>query len=209
MNTGFVHSIIRRSNRNLLMVCVGAALVVFAFAVINYRYLTNFVLGPLPLNSRDAAAIRDTDVGLRYYVTVKGDDVADTGFQWVSTSSSGTKTVKSSYAAVLVADKLLLVKLPGEKTVDGSVKEFTGALVDIPAGQEGDIIHKQEVEEPTVTGRYLPVMLDTEDFRLPGFIALVVGIVIYGACIYGLTVVNRRSSDPTTHPIMRALSRFG
>jgi hypothetical protein len=58
-------------------------------------------------------------------------------------------------------------------------------------------------------GMILPHMLDTGNFRTPGFIGLGVGLVVFLLCAWGISRVMARSSDPSRHPIIRKLARYG
>jgi hypothetical protein len=200
-----VHRAISRSNRNQFLLALLTIGVVLACCALSYRYLVNFFLGPQPLNAGQVNAITNLDAQVRYYVTVTGDDVADTGFQEVSRSKTGTETVKASFFALLVDQQIVLVKGQGEATS----KVYTGALVEIPADVRSEVITGIEADEPSLKGRFLPFMLDTSDFRTNGYIGLGLGLLlVLVACGLLLRLVGR-ILNPLKHPIMRALKRFG
>src|SRR5262249_51918433 len=146
------------------------------------------------------------DAGMlrQYWVTVQGDDVADTGFQMVSRDrDTGSKTVEASYMALLLDQKVLVVKAQN----DDSVTKYTGYLEAMPSDVRTQIVADAEQNMPNLRGAFLPYMLNTDSFRGSGYAALGLGIPLFFLCIWGLVRAIRRSNDSSIHPIMRALGR--
>ncbi len=206
MPTDYVQKAIRRSNRNILIASLLGLVVLVAAAALSYRYLVGFFKGPEEVAKPALLALKTPDQLTNYYVTVKGDDAEYTGYQRVSTSDSGPKTVKGSFMALLFNDRYLLVEVPGESRTAAS--QYTGALVPIESGIPSQVIGEYE-KDSGMTGAALPFMLDTSDFRSNGYIGLGVGLIVFLLCVWGLSKVIRRSGNPASHPIMRALGRFG
>lgn len=206
MTTSIVHSAIRRSNRNQLILCAVIVLLLIGLTALNARYLYNFFAGPVTIDRETLLATDDPSALQRYWVNVEGDDVADTGYQQVSRNTkTGSETVTGAYMALLVDQRILLVKAQN----DASVTKFTGYLEPLPSDIRADVIGDMEREAPKLRGAFLPYMLNTAGFRDGGYVALAIGIPLFGLCVFGIIRALRRSSDPLTHPIMRALSRFG
>jgi hypothetical protein len=206
MSTGFVHNTIRRSNRNLLILSATCAVLLVGLAALNARYLYNFFAGPLSIDRRTLLATDDPGALQRYWVTITGDDLADTGFQRVSRNTrTGDERVTASYMALLLDRRVLLVKAQD----DQSVTTFTGSLEPLPSDVASQIIAAAEREAPALRGAFLPYMLNTDSFRSGGFVALGLGIPLFGLCLFGLARAIRRGNNPSAHPIMRALARFG
>jgi hypothetical protein len=128
---------------------------------------------------------------------------------YVSTSKSGTKTVDASYYAMVLEKRLLLVKLAGSPAGTEPLPSQTGWLADINADENKKIIQELETEEPAIRGLFLPFKLETGDFRTNGLFGLVIGRVALLLCFWGIGTVIRRSADPASHPVLRALARFG
>jgi hypothetical protein len=206
MNSSLVHSTIRRSNRNQLILCAGGALLLVILAVANTRYFYNFFFGPFTLDRTTLLATADAGALQQYFVKVSGDRALDTGSQEVSRNTkTGSERVTAAYMALLLDERFLIVKAQDDtKTTD-----YTGYLQAMPSDVATEIVADIEREVPDVRGAFLPMMLNTESFRTAGYIALVVGIPLFGLCLWGLARAIRRSNDPTTHPILRALGRFG
>jgi uncharacterized protein DUF6709 len=206
MTPSFVHATIRRSNRNRLILCVVGALLLIGLAALNTRYLYNFFAGPFPIDRQTLLATADAGDLQRYWVTVQGDDVADTGFQQVRRNKdTGSESVTASYMALLLDKRVLLVKAQDDK----SVTSFTGYLEPLSSDARTKIIADAENEAPELRGAFLPYMLNTDGFRGTGYVALALGIPLFGLCLFGIVRAIQRSADPMTHPIMRALGRFG
>jgi hypothetical protein len=170
------------------------------FGLLNARYLYNMATGPYRIDRQTLEHTRDPGSLNRYYCTLKGDKVIDTGVRY---SEDGKET--ASYLAVVVDNRLLLAKTePGH-----SGDEFTGALVPLPSEERQHIISQIEAEEPEVRGAFLPVMLDAGDFRGPGLIGLVVGLSFLILAGWNLTKVASRGVNPESHPIVTSLARLG
>jgi hypothetical protein len=207
MSTEFVQQAVRQSNRRILTFSLLGILILAGVAALSYRYLVSFATGPVEVSQQTLLALKDANELPVYYVTVKGEETLDTGFQTVSRSRrSGTETVSSSYAALIVDRRALLVKLPGVRNT--RVTQFSGALVGIPSDVRTRVVGEVE-DEVGEKGLFLPFMLDASDFRTNGYIGLAVGAVILLLCLFGLVRAISRSANPAAHPIMRALSRFG
>ncbi|MFL5803300.1 MAG: DUF6709 family protein [Roseiflexaceae bacterium] len=206
MTNSLVHATIRRSNRNQLVLCIVGVLLLAGFAALNTRYLYNFFSGPFSIDKRTLLATEDAGTLRQYWVTVEGDDVADTGFQMVRRSQrSGSESVTASYMALLLDDKVLVVKAQDDK----SVTKYTGYIETMPSDIRTRIVADAEQDMPEMRGAFLPYILNTDGFRGTGYIALGLGIPLFLLCVWGLMRAIKRSNDPSVHPIMRALSRFG
>jgi hypothetical protein len=206
MSTGFVQPIIRRSNRNQLIFCTIIALLVIGLAVLNARYLYNFFAGPTPIDKQTLLDTSDPSTLQRYWVTVEGDDVADTGFTQVRRNTrSGSETTTASYMALLLDNRVLLVK----DYANTGGNSFTGYLEPLSSDARTEIIGEIEQDEPNLRGAFLPYMLNTDSFRNGGYQALGIGIPLLGLCIFVIVRAIMRSRNPLKHPIMRALGRFG
>ena len=206
MTTSFIQPIIRRSNRNLLFVCAAIALLLIGLAAFNARYLYNFFAGPFRIDRQTLLATSDPAALQRYWVTVEGDDVANTGFQQVRRNSdTGSEKVAAAYLALLLDRRVLLVK----DYNNTSATTFTGYIEALPADARTRIIAGIEQDVPKLRGAFLPYMLNTAGFRDGGYLALGLGILLFVVCVFGIARAIRRKRNPLKHPIMRALGRFG
>jgi hypothetical protein len=205
MNNSLVHSTIRRSNRNQLILCVVGALLLVGLAAINTRYFYNFFFGPFSIDRQTLLATSDAGALQKYFVKVSGDRSLDSVGQEITRNKSGSERVTATYMALLLDDRLLIVKAPDDtKTTD-----YTGYLEAIPSEVRTEIIGDLESAAPDVKDAFLPFMLNAGSFRGTGYVALGLGIPLFGLCLWGLARAIRRSNDPSAHPILRALGRFG
>lgn len=204
MSTTSLHAAVRRSNRNLLLVGIVGVIIVLAVLGLNARYFVNFFSGPTPITRDALLQISDPATPSRYWVNVSGDDVSDTGIQYVE-EKNGNEEVKFSYYVLYLDDKLLLVKTPGvdERT------EYTGAIMPISAEDQREVIDDLIREVPEAQNMFLPYMLDTSSFRSDGYIGLTVAAVVLILCAVWMIMALRRMGDPHNHPFFKRLASYG
>jgi len=205
MNANFIESNIRRTNLKLLGISLFGLLLVFAGLVLGTRYLYNMVLGPFSIENSDLLIMQDRDKPWQYYVTVIGEDHANTGYYYASVSDSGKETIEDYYHVLMIGDRLLLVKSKDEEITN----QVSGALESISSEVQREVIDQLEREIPEITGAFLPVMLDATNFRSIGFIWLAIGTAVGLIATGGVLLAMYRFINPLAHPAMRALERFG
>jgi hypothetical protein len=181
MTTTFVDDVVRRSNRNLLLISLLALVILVGAEVATFRYFYNFFTGPQPIDEETLLTVEDPESLQQYYVTVDDVDAYDTGYQYI-TESYGNETIEHSY---------------------------TGALMPITGEIQREVIDDIYTDEPDLEGVFLPYMLDATDFRSPGYLGLAAAAVVLVLSLAGLFTALRRMSNPATHPAVKSLSRFG
>ena len=210
MNEGYVLSQIRRANRNLFRWNGILLLIVAGVAVGTHAYLYNFFFGPFERDLASLPAGKDADPGLKYFCTITGDEVVESGLQRVSqTRRRGSEKVVSEkvtadYLVLRDVDRLLIVKAPPGNT---QRRTFTGALVDLPEEVRSKIL--EDVEDARVRTAFLPLMLDATGFRGPGYWGLGIGVPLLLLSLTNLVRTGLRSGDPQRHPTYRKLSAWG
>ncbi|HTX79973.1 MAG TPA: DUF6709 family protein [Longilinea sp.] len=207
MIDGFVEQQIRRNNRSQILWALFILAVVIGAFVIAGDYYYNFFFGPFKVSSAQVISYQAGNLPRQYYVTVTGREVEDTGYDMYHTDNSGNKTTDASYMALLVSNRLLLVKVP-PAALQTATATMTGALVDLPSDEQTYVIQNLESEYPNIKGAFLPVMLDTTDFKTNGYAGLVVGTLIAGICLFFI-IRGIMRSDPERHPFMKQLARYG
>lgn len=205
MTTNFIHGIIRRSNFYQFLLALVIIIAVIGAAVLARNFYYNLFSGPFDISKQSMLKLKSPDGLSQYYVTIKGDDVIDTGYQQVS-RNYGIETGHESYVALMLDDQFLLVQVSGEAS--DSI-QYSGAIQSIPSDVQREVLDQIIAEVPEVKGRFLPVMLGAGDFRLPGFLAVGATVLVALGGLYLLARVIQRMTDPSTHPIMRGLARFG
>ncbi len=205
MAQDFVESLVRRSNLKLLIFCFLGFFALCIGFILGFRYLLNMFLGPEPINNSDVIALTNAGSRFRYFVTITGSDHASTGYQYISTSSSGKETIEAYYNALLIDNRFLLVK----SDTDEIQNTMTGALVNIPGDLNTQVISQLENEMPNIKGAFLPVMLDTSNFYTPGYVSLAVAAIVAIFTLIGFFLAVSRFLNPLNHPALKSYARFG
>ena len=209
MNDSPIQRAIRRSNRNLLLACAAGILIVVVIGLLSARYYYNFISGPFTAAQGELTRVTSAGQPQKYWVNVVGDALINTGVQY-TTTSDGKKTIEATYFALEMADRYLVVKLKGDLQDDSLPPKVTGWMADLTNDEKVEIIQYLEKEYPDLKGAFLPYKLETtEDFRTNGYIGIVLGLIMLGVCGWGAAVVLRRMANPGSHPVLKALARFG
>ncbi len=209
MNESIVQRVTRRSNRNLLILSLSGLTLVVVLGVLNVRYFYNFFLGPFDADPDGLITLPSASDPQNYWVNISGEELLNTGIQYVTTHESGSETVESSYYALVLGERLLLVKLEGNLVADTLDPHLSGWLANISAEEKTEILQAMETEVPGLTEAFLPYKLNTGNFRTGGILGMIAGAVVVGLSLWGLLLVIRRTSDPASHPVLKALARFG
>jgi hypothetical protein len=207
MPANIVQDTVRNANRRAFIYGVLGILILLGVALLSYRFLANFVRGPVAISNQSLLAVKDPNALDQYYVTVEGDDSFDSGFQKTETKDGGPKTITASFVVLQLGRQYLLVQTPGDLKSDPETR-YTGAVVELPTNVRNQVVPGVE-KDLGRKGALLPFMLDTSDFRSGGYFGIGVGILIAALCLWLIGRAIVRSRDPMKHPIMRSLKRFG
>ncbi len=208
MNEGLIQKTVRRSNLILLVLSLLGFAIVAGLALFNANFIYNFILGPF---EADRAALVNAPSAAqfqKYWINISGDELGDTGVQYVTTSHN-VETVEASYLALALQDRLLLVRMPGEQNVETLTPTLTGWLSPISSEENAEVILSLEKDYPGVQAAFLPFKLETGDFRASSLVGILIAAVLIILSIIGLVISLRRINDPNSHPILKRLSRFG
>lgn len=209
MNDSLIQKAIARSNLNRILWSTLGIIAVFAVAVLNFRYLYNFAFGPFNAETEVLKALTsDTDTQ-KYWVNVSGDEMINTGFQYYTTHDDGSETVDTTYFAMILEDRLLLVFVDGDIVGDYLPGEQTGWLEPLTEEEKGQVILPLEQDEPDIQGLFLPYKLHTGNFRINGYIGLTIAALVLLVCLWYLLTGLLRFANPDSHPIMKKLERLG
>ena len=199
MNSWIAQMCVETSRRQFLawMATFAAGIL---FLLVNVRYIRNFVQGPYRVQESYLAQITDANKAPRYFVTVVGDKVADTGVQEVSSDeNTGPKAddpVTAGYYAFLTGAHVLIVKSAAKPDISAS-----GELKPIPSDLAIHLFTGDDGQDFR-THTY-PFYLDTEGFRYPGYwtngIAVVFLILFV---VYGIPAWTRWH-DVEKHPVYK------
>lgn len=204
---GFIAAEMRRTTRDLLLVNGVLFVALAGAALASARYLHNFFAGPFATRIEQLDEVRKVDGLERRFVTVTGDRCFDTG--WSETTyrrtKHGTVTTLHRFSLLVQGDRALVVH-----SSHGAVTRLacTGELVSLPdATRRGveAVLRRAKAEPP----RLLAVELDADDYRSTGFVALGVGVPLALLALSNLVRGVRRLGDPSRHPIVREIERYG
>lgn len=211
MRKNVIEDNIARTNRNLLVTNVVLLLFVSWITWGSMRYFYNMLFGPFPITKQELAAITDPSTLQRYYVTVKGDETLDTGFEDIEktvnkkTDEVEKVEIKGMYLGLVVGGKILLVKSPVRTTATS----FIGELTRIPDDVDSQIVGGLAQRIPGVRAGIIPALLKVEDFTTFGYVGF--GILILGFCLGGFNLFRffSRNTNSDNHPVWKALSGYG
>ena len=211
MITNFVEQCSSRATRNLLIVSVLLLAAIVTALVLSSRYFYNVVSGPFVIENDALAGLADASNLQQYFVTVNGDDAADTGIDEVITHSrnggaSTSETLAAHYLAVVVGKHVLLVRSPSN---DDAATRFTGTLQAIPSDVQHEVIDSVLEDFPELKGLFLPFMMNVEDIRPSGLAELALGVALLLLAMWNLIRNIRRQINPEAQPIYKALSAYG
>ena len=176
------------------------------FVVYNARYVNNFFRGPFQLSANDLAQIGDADKAPRYFVTVAGGKVAETGVQEFTRETEDgvekNKYVSADYYAVLVGDRLLIVRSPRAPagSISGELKPYSYDLSNqLFTG----------VDSPLDSTQCYPFYLDTQGFRTSGFWGIAVAALVIVLLFVFARPALMRLRDIETHPAVKRARQWG
>ena len=182
-------------------------LVVFSGYASASVYWKNFFTGPFAETSEDLAAFTSPDSSPKQFVSVTGSKVVPTDVQVITTETRNNvkerSYVSSAYYLLLMSDgKLLAVESKTEPPlrVEGVFKEVST-----------DLLNRifSAPEDRNLRGRMYPVYLSTtDDYRVPGYIAiggLIVYLIVLG---YFARKAWHYAQDISLHPAVQNVEAF-
>jgi len=177
------------------------------FVVYNARYVNNFFRGPFQLSAIDLAQIDDANKAPRYFVTVAGGKVTDTGVQEFTTETENGVEKKSTYPsagfyAVQVGARLLIVKSRSAPAgnVSGELKPFDYDLSNqLFTGVDSNLDSTQ----------CYPFYLDTQGFRTNGYGGIAIAVLVIVLVVAFARPALSRLRDIETHPAVKRARLWG
>jgi hypothetical protein len=171
---------------------------------VNWPYLENYFLGPTTMASGEIAKIGTLQAVEGKWIKATPEKIIDTGVDHITTTrrrrGGESKSVSAHYYAAQFGERLLFIKAESGDEPKGEVE---GSFVPVPGDLFGAATGNKGSAD--LQARFLPVMLDTSDFRQYGNWGLIVGgLLSAGALVFGLRALGRRSS-PAKHPALAAL----
>ena len=176
-------------------------------ATSDHRYLANFFGGPYALTQADLDSIADVELTPRYFAQVKGERVIDTGIrQYTVHSRNGVETDRSesgAYRALVFGDRFLVVRTAA--TTESHLAE--GKLLPRPADFDAQLFDSKEMRE--LRANFYPFYLDSDPFRKPGYVVLVIGVLFLALFAWKAIPAWRQMQDPERHPLAARIAQWG
>jgi hypothetical protein len=196
----------RRRVRRQILAWTLTLLAGIAFLLFNGRYARNFVGGPYNLAPNELAQITDAETTPRYFVSVVGEKILDTGIQEVTTTTrNGVKEgsqVSAGYYALVVGDRFLIVKSAGKPP-----EKTAGELTPFPSDLSSQLFSGSDGRELQMHA--YPFYLETEGFRYPGYWAIGIAWVVFGLFWKFGRPAWIRSKDINKHPLIKRVEQWG
>ncbi|OLC08677.1 MAG: hypothetical protein AUH42_00930 [Gemmatimonadetes bacterium 13_1_40CM_70_11] len=205
MDTWILRMVRNAAVRRVLAWGVVLALGVLLIAE-NTRYLNNFVRGPFQLGATELDAIRDVATTPRYFVRVAGSKAIDTAIrEYTVHTSAGVETSRSvsgAYYALVVGNRFLIVRTAGDPP---SVAE--GPLAPFPPDLDSHLFDSKEMR--AIRSRFYPFYVSSEAFRLAGYIAIAVALVLGFFLVKRAAPAWHHFREPASHALMRRMESWG
>lgn len=199
------HRAVQISNRNLLIFVLAAFAVLAALVALSSGpYWLQRLSGPQALDLAGLTALTEAELP-RYSVAVTGEEMLDTGYEEYTTEDGRRTSTDAYYGALVLGERLLIVRHP--QVIQENFTELQGALM-MPSGIPAEIIAEIIKEVPEVEASLLPFVLDAVDSSRDWVLGLFFQIAILLVALFGLFVWLRRR-NPSNHPVMKALGRYG
>lgn len=206
MSSSTIYKSVNASNRNLIILSILALAIAIGVGV--YSSLPYFMAKfsePTILDEAALAALTDESAPL-YFQQIKAEYVFDAGYEEYTRYDDGRERTDAYFAAAWVGDALVMVRL--KNPVDDTQTVYTGAFVR-PSDIQREIFDDIQSEAPDLVEDLVPLVLDTIDkeFQWYGG-AAILGVLALGG-IGGIMTFVQRSTNPSSHPIMKKLAPYG
>ena len=208
---GFIGTEIQRTNRNLLLANLGMVGIPIAIGVCGWSYWGTFFGGPKLVSNQDLISAPSNYIGR--YVKVIGSAHLETGMQEISQrKSKSTGEVKSETVTARIIALKLSGDLPNSERAIFVKIQNEAAASNFATGtiESMSTFIEQEIQSSPDRNLILPVTLNTDDdFYLPGYFSLAIGITggIIGAI--NLAKWKQRQDRNQLHPIVKKLTSHG
>lgn len=196
----------KRSAQRQLSAWLLTMLAGIIFVFFNFRYVRNFVEGPYKVSPEELAQIMDPETTPRYFISVVGDKVLDTGIQQITTTTrNGVKEgsrVSAAYYAFVLGDRFLIVK-----SASKAPERVDGELIRLPSDVSSQLFSGVEGRE--LQNKCYPFYLESEGFRYPGYWAIGIAWVFFGLFWKFARPARERLQDINKHPVLKRVKCWG
>jgi hypothetical protein len=206
VNSINVQDIIRRSNRNMLLLAIVGIVIVVIGAATAAPYWSQALSGPQVMTADEVINI-SPDALPKYNVVVTGNHMFGTFYEEYLEEDNGSQRTTAYFGTLrLDGDKFLVIRQATE--IDTSVAEYTGDIY-MPTSISRDAVNALSSENQDIAPDLMPFILDANPDNTPWIIGAVVIAIAALVALWGLFQFMSRSRNTGNHPIMKALSRYG
>jgi|GEM_PF-5868389 hypothetical protein len=201
MWNGYCGNLIRRTNRNQLIVLLAVAALIGSVLYARWYYFNQFFRGTSSADVRAVAQHPRED----QFVRVRIDQAFYAGLQHTTTKNGATE-VDSQYFLTEAGDKLLILRVPGEGhpleldnfTIEGRVRPLPDDL--------SAILEKSR--QPNFP-HFSPYYIDAEDYRGVGVGLIIIGVLALLFWVWLLWRYLPGAGDFSRHFFARRISKYG
>lgn len=197
---------VKNSNRLILFLSlIGLAGVIVLSVISSIPYWMAQITGPIEISGKEISAL-DGSTHL-YNRAVSGIDMDDTFYyeETIDEDTGRQVRIDAYFGALEVSEDVwILVRHPEE--INTRQDDYVGTLQPIPSGVSREVA---ELSADEMRIDYLPVMLDTTKNEVMWYVGTLVLAITGLASIWGLFTFIQRNNDPSKHPILKRLARYG
>jgi hypothetical protein len=216
MWSGFCGDIIRKTNQRLLIVVLILAAGLIFFFGYNHAYFYGFFRGPQAVSQNQLLAAKDAGAFADSFLIVNGGATAGTGLYETTTDKTHPEGyISARYLATEIGGKKLLVRVSPELPLaqdrangDASATAFmtlTGHVTPLTSNLSATLAAATAAGDE----EYLPYLLDVYEYKIFGWISIVIGGFFLALTLWGAGVYFSRNSDPAKDSFARALAKYG
>jgi hypothetical protein len=205
MKTENINTMIGKINRRKFII---AFILLFIFVVgyvLFLRYFYNFLLGPFETEPSKLINADSSRELFQYFITVTGDEIYDTGFEYVTVHDSGYEETDYYYYALEMGREFVLVETP--ERID--TPTVTGFIKRIPSDIQEKVLDQLVSETPSLQGHFMPFMLKTNNFRTGGVVWIITSVGLGAISLILILTTSLQLGNTARHPVMKKLNPFG
>jgi hypothetical protein len=205
-----IRKAMKSTNLSVIITTSVAILLLALLTIFGIKPLYNHFAGPFDVTAEELISYQGPQDTLHTNVIAHPSVALDTQFYYYEAQEDGSEKILHSYYALLIDDRLLLAKYPGNNRGDILDPEpVSGKIVSLTETEKTEILQTLISEFPNLQDAFLPYMLDTTPNNTPVW-SMIIGIAVLAALsIWSLITLIRRTGLSSGHPIAKNLSRYG
>lgn len=197
---------IKRSNTTTILFSLVALVIVVVLVVISSGpYWLAQVTGPIEISADEILDLNGSEH--LYNRAVSGEDMDDTYYyEETYDQDTGRQVSIDAYFGALEIGKDQWILVRSSEEINTREEDYVGTLQPI-SGDVTSEVYVLAADELNI--EFLPIMLDTTRNETMWYVGTAVLLILGLASLWGIFAFIGRNADPTKHPILKKLSRFG